>query len=406
MSGLFILKIGFGFIFFAVYYFYYGNNRFTSDAFRFYDDALVIYNTLPNNPIHYLRLMFSINLEAQEMQPYLNEMNFWTKDFTHGLFNDNQTIIRVNAFFDLFSFGYYHVHTIFMCFISLIGLTALYKSMLTYVNELKPIWFAAVFLIPSTLFWGSGVLKEGVILFSLGCFIYSSFKLLDRFSLKHFILGVSTLFILLFLKVYIIIALVPALIGYTLIYKAKKFKVYFTYPLIILLGVAVALLVHNRVPSIDIIAKLSHKQFDFINMVEKQDANSMFELTRLNNSPIEFFMLAPEAVINSIFRPFIWESNSPFMLFNSIENLSIFCIGVLLLFFKRIELNWNLIGFSIIFVLLLYLFIGWVTPISGAIVRYKIPAWPFFILIFTVFADGIKLQKNIPLLKKLNDKLT
>ena len=92
-----------------------------------------MYGALKTDPTHYLRLLFGIGLGKPDLAHYIKEMTFWGRDFPHGLFNDNQTIIRVNAIFDLFSFGYYHVHTVFMCFFSLIGLTALYKAFVPFL---------------------------------------------------------------------------------------------------------------------------------------------------------------------------------------------------------------------------------------------------------------------------------
>ncbi len=281
------------FYFFALYYFYYGNNRFTSDAFRFYDDSLVIYDTLFSVPSHYFRLLFGIGLDQPEMQVYLNQMNFWTKDFTHGLFNDNQTIIRFNAVFNIFSFGSYHVHTVFMSFLSLIGLTGVYKTFSSQIGQLKPVLFAGVFLIPSTLFWGSGVLKEGVVLFGLGLAIWSTFKLSSKITVQHISVFVGSVAILLYIKVYIIIALTPALIGFLILSRFKRWSATLVYSCIIMLGILTTLITHKRIDTIDIIAKLSHKQFDFINLANASKAGSAFKMEYLNNEPIAFFKAIP-----------------------------------------------------------------------------------------------------------------
>ncbi|MBL4624250.1 MAG: hypothetical protein JKY42_03795 [Flavobacteriales bacterium] len=404
---IFLVKIGFGFLLFAIYYFYYGNNRFTSDAFRFYDDSLVIYETLKTNPSHYFRLLFGIGLDQPDMSGYLNKMNYWTKDFTHGLFNDNQTIIRINSLFDLFSFGYYHVHTVFMCFISLIGLTAIYKAFIPFLREIKLLLIIGVFLIPSVLFWGSGVLKEGVVLFAMGLLLWGLFNLMRKFSVKHAFIFVSSILLLLFIKVYVIIALTPCIIGYALLNKYKQWNSWATYLCVIVIGCLITLSVHNRVPQIDIITKLHHKQFDFINMTEKTNPGSGFYLERLNNNPIAYLKAIPTALINSTFRPFLWESKSPLMLYNSIGNIVLFFFGVLCLLFKKRQnlISFQLVGFCFVFILLLYLFIGWTTPISGAIVRYKILAWPFFIALFLLIVDEQKLYQKLPFLSKLNAEL-
>ena len=141
-------------------------------------------------------------------------------------------------------------------------------------------------------------------------------------------------------------------------------------------------------------------------MAETSNPGSSFYLKRLNNDPIEFVKTIPTALLNTTFRPFIWKCNSAMMLFNSIENIVLFLFGVLCLFFKnkKENINFKLIGFCLTFIILLYLIIGWTTPISGAIVRYKTPAWPFFTILFLLILDEQKLYSKLPFLEKLDTK--
>jgi hypothetical protein len=407
ISFIFLLKIGFGFLLFAIYYFYYGNNRFTSDAFRFFDDSLVMYGALKTDPTYYLRLLFGIGLDKPDLAPYIKEMTFWGRDFPHGLFNDNQTIIRVNSIFDLFSFGYYHVHTVFMCFFSLIGLTALYKAFVPFLQKLKLLLLFGIFLIPSVLFWSSGVLKEGVVIFSMGLLIWSLFKVVEKPNVKHLSVLIFSILILLFIKVYVIIALAPGIIGFILLTKKNRRHPLALYLSIAITGSLISLGVHNKIPEVDIITKLYFKNIDFIKMSERTRSNSAFYITRLNNNPIEFVKMIPSALTNTTFRPFIWESKSAMMLLNSLENITLFLFGTLCLFLskKRANIDFKLVGFCLTFIIILYLFIGWTTPISGAIVRYKIPAWPFFMILSLLILDEQKLYSKLPFLEKLNVKI-
>ena len=407
ISFVFLLKIGFGFLLFVIYYFYYGNNRFTSDAFRFFDDSLIMYGALKTDPTHYLRLLFGIGLDKPDLALYIKEMTFWGRDFPHGLFNDNQTIIRVNAIFDLFSFGYYHIHTVFMCFISLIGLTALYKAFVPFLQKHKLLLLIGIFLIPSVLFWGSGVLKEGVVIFSMGLLIWSLFKVLEKPNVKHLSVLICSILMLLFIKVYVIIALAPGIIGFILLTKKNRWNPLVVYLSIAITGSLISLAVHNKIPQVDIITKLHFKNIDFIKMSERTTSNSAFYLKRLNNNPIEFVKMIPSALTNTTFRPFIWESKSTMMLINSLENIMLFLFGILCLLFskKSANIDFKLVGFCLTFIIILYLFIGWTTPISGAIVRYKIPAWPFFMILSLLILDEQKLYSKLPFLEKLNVKI-
>ena len=158
--GAFLLKISAGTILWFVYTHIY-SERSNVDIFKYFDDGKVIYNALFIHPVDYLKMLVGINDPA--LQHYLENTGHWKRVFNQGLYNDNRTVIRFNALVDIFSFGYYHVHTVMMCFVSFLGLTGLYKSFVPFLSNKKKELFIIIFLIPSVLFWGSGVLKEGLI---------------------------------------------------------------------------------------------------------------------------------------------------------------------------------------------------------------------------------------------------
>jgi hypothetical protein len=56
--------------------------------------------------------------------------------------------------------------------------------------------------------------------------------------------------------------------------------------------------------------------------------------------------------------------------------------------------------FSLVFIVYLSAMIGLVTPILGAIVRYKLPVMPFLYLVILTFVDKEKLKIKFPFLNK------
>ena len=91
-----------------------------------------------------------------------------------------------------------------MCFITFLGLTAIYKTFYSYLKEAKNFLFVAVFLVPSVLFWGSGIFKEGVVIMALGILFYALQKHLSyKRTLKNSLLLIAAILILLSIKIYI-----------------------------------------------------------------------------------------------------------------------------------------------------------------------------------------------------------
>jgi len=164
---VFVLKVLCGICLEAIYTYYYSLGR-NADIFKYFDDSAVLYNSIFSNPKHFFQLLLGIHSSPDYLQPYYQKMQWWQASFNELFFNDARTMIRLNALMRFLSFGYYNVHVVFFNFLSLAGLTALYKVFSKSENDIPAhrkslfcrLLFAGVFLLPSVLLWGSGVLKE------------------------------------------------------------------------------------------------------------------------------------------------------------------------------------------------------------------------------------------------------
>src|ERR1700740_1746763 len=121
----FLVKILFGFFLTYIYTSYYPDRK-TADIYKYYDDARVISNSLSEKPGDYIKIISGIGNDNLYFDTtYYTKMNNWYKRYDFGTYNDNHTIIRFNALVMPLAFGSFHVHTVFMCMISFIGLCAL-----------------------------------------------------------------------------------------------------------------------------------------------------------------------------------------------------------------------------------------------------------------------------------------
>ncbi|MDQ3192066.1 MAG: hypothetical protein M3Q58_10770 [Bacteroidota bacterium] len=406
MAGIFLLKIFCGAIVWAIYTYYY-DYRNTSDAFKYFDDAGVIYSALFNNPIHYLQMITGINADNESLLVYYEQTNHWFKQYDYGLYNDNRTIIRLNALVYLFSFGHYAVHIVFWCFMSFTGLVALFKLFSSFIKDKTPELVFAVFLLPSVLFWGSGVLKEGILLFGLGMLVYHFHLLLNKeFNTKSLIWILFSLIILILTKGYILLALIPGLASLIVIkFTGNRFiGLKFTLTHLIILVIATNL--HYIDKELDVLFYLHQKQKDFINVAELMEAGSFIKTRIFDPNWKSLFLNTPEAVFNVLARPFIFESSKVFILAAAVENLLIMLLALLFItFFKKPKKEQlPLLFFSLFFVISLAAIIGLVTPVLGAIVRYKIPLLPFLLIVFLLFFDKDKFINKFPSLKFLQNK--
>lgn len=393
IQGLFLVKLVAGFGLWAIYTWYYPY-RNTSDAFKYFDDAQVILETLKSNPKHFFQFLFGVGMDSPEIIAYFEEMHCWTSSYSYGIAHDNPTIIRVNVLIGLLSFGQYHVHTVFFAFMSFIGLTALYKSVVGSIPEKLRFGALALFIcFPSILLWTSGVLKEGPLILGFGLLIYALFRMANGHrSVRNLILLAVAFLFLFTIKGYVIITALPALVSF-LIYifwlgAARKW----VFPLVHLTLFIVALNAHYFFIGGDLLYVLGMKQTDFYNVARMTQAGSVIDIPRIESLG-QFIVNTPGSIYRTYFRPDVRDVSGIFQLIGCME--SIFTgslIALAIIYRKRVgEISFLKVAFLLSFTLALGGLIGSVVPVLGALIRYKVPGVIALLMILFLVVDWTKL---------------
>jgi hypothetical protein len=112
---------------------------------------------------------------------------------------------------------------------------------------------------------------------------------------------------------------------------------------------------------------------------------SGYTLGKFDDSPFGYIRVIPAAINVTFFRPYVWESRNAIMLLSALESFFVFIFFLMTIFrfgfyqtFTIIKKE-QLITFCLIFSLTIGYFAGISTYNFGSLVRYKIPALPFFI---------------------------
>jgi hypothetical protein len=402
IRGVFVLKVLAGVALWAIYTWYYPY-RASSDALGYYDDAMVIHQTLFDQPMVWLRFMFGFGLDQPEVQNVFSEMKRWTSTYTYGIANDNPTIIRLNMLIALVSGGAYHVHTVLLNLLSLIGLVAVYRFIRGFCREkeslINPLIFAAVALSPTVLFWSSGVLKEAPLVLIIGLVLLFLQRALH--GKPHYFIGLlPVVFVAFYLKPYVIVALLPPLLAYALSHFTR-WSAWLRYPLICILSYGIALHADRFFPAGNLLYILHKKQTDFYNVAKMNDAGSAITISPVDQHAIGFLLDAPERLFTAYFRPTLFEIKGLFYILPAFENVLLMGVVLFILFTllsapqkRRMhiravpkELLWFTLTFAIVFGLIL----GSVVPVLGAVVRYKLPV---VMLIFGIAATAIRVNQR------------
>lgn len=382
LQGVFLLKILAGTALVAIYTYYY-TNRSTADVYKYFDDGQVMFNAIKHSPVDYFKMLFGIGNDTPHFATYYNQMNNWYRVYESNLYNDSHTIIRFNAFVMLFSGGYIGVHTVVMCFLSLIGLTALYKVFSPQFKGREMLLAVAVFLIPSVVFWGSGVLKEGLLFFAIGVAIYNLQLLLNKerslWSIAYVVAALALIFIC---KMYVLIALLPGIVAHIWASRTGNKRIYLKYIAVLSICTIAAVNIKVVLPKDDFLETLSEKQRDFMGLAQSMHSGSIIHINKLEPTFKSFAMNAPEAFFNTLLRPFIWEAKSPFEIAAALENLALLVLIIFALIkLDREKLKHPLVPFCLSFIVILFVLSGIATPVVGALVRYKTPALLFLVIV-------------------------
>ena len=389
-------------VFLGLLYIYYYADRSTADTLKFFDDSKLLFDLLKEHPKKFLKIFTGIGSNDSELNTVYLQMNTWMYE---EFMSSNRTMVRLDAFFRFFIPGnYYFVHVVFINFLSFSGLVYLYRIFAGLLKLNRLILYFCVFFTPSLLFWGSGLLKEGVLLFALGGFLFHFVKLLKtRSTYTNLIFFLLFGLLLTLIKIYMLLVLLPALIGYylSLIYSKRIVVNYVVSTLFIF---TLLFNIKSFIPRFDLSHYLYVKQRDFLDIVRTENPTSAIEIPVIEPNVWSIIANAPRGFLTTLTRPFLFESISPLILMASLENFFILLLLLFCIFnFKKPDKSeYNFVSFCIGMVVILFVLIGLVTPVEGAIVRYKSIALPFlFAALFSLTGfDWLKkisgsTQKNI-----------
>lgn len=398
LAMAYVLKLLAGLAMVWIYSHYYTNHN-TSDIYLYYRDTEVLFNAAHSSWGDYLRILTGIDGQHPALHPYYAMCNLWWSP--HDLFiNNYRTLLRINTFVRLFSFGHMSIHVVFFSFLSFLGLTAMLKALINYARDKVLYLYMAVFLVPSVLFWSSGILKESPIIFALGFAILAFWRITaHKRVLANGLLFIVMLWLILMSKVYLLfVLLIPFVLWYWtrgagLITALKRFLLLHGFLLIIIL-------LSSWMPGIPSVAEIAaHKQAQYIELVNSLGhVGSLVEIPVLNGQGMDMIVNLPGAFIYTLVRPHPFEPTSLTGLMAALENLLTLALIVLTILHLRKPTREQVpfLMFSLSFVLILFTLVGLVTPVLGAVVRYKVPALPF------LFVCLIFISKSRPFKSKLH----
>ena len=379
---LFNVKFLIGIFIWFIYTFYYTDVQ-NNDVHKFYTDALVVKEAATEHPIAFVELMEGQDDDVTVL--YTSKMKNWSRNFDEAPFNENHTIIKLNALLMFISFKTYFVHILFFCFISLIGWVLLTNSILSFADARNSILALPVLFLPSVLFWTSGVMKEPLLVLGLGLLVYGIIN--DKWRKRRIAALVAGLLIVLFTKFFVLACLLPSLIAF-LLFRSHMGKLFVLtkYVAVNAVMLLVALNIHYVTPGINLQQMLMNKQTHSVKEAEYFKAGSRIAIPAITTQASSVLKTIPVGIWNVMFRPYMSDIKNVMMLASRIENFLI--VTFIILFITttqwRNPANLNLFLFLMGFALAYFGLIGICTPVIGNLVRYKAPLLPVLLFAFII----------------------
>ena len=432
----FILHIAAGWAFISIYSNHYGQGTLSADAEQFLNESKQLNSVYYQDKTAYFRLLLGGGEDRELIDKYLKDSRHW-ETVSQLVFNDNRNLLRIHSLIHFISGGLVYVHLLVFLFISLLSKIVL-SSALKQIITLKQKWiFLGIVILPSVLFWSSTILKEPLLFLGIALFLYGALRS-DLNLYKRITAIIFGIMLVLFFKPYILLCLIPSfLIAY--LYQKLKTKIFLMSSLlatiVILLTYFLSPLgdsIANKMgrkqfdfvnisqggvhlqngeqhyyvspdqmdlikvihDSIIVQETMSVKQFDYFYnytpksvILQKGDrylkffdnprSESYIELRPIGKDKVRLLKNIPVSIINTILRPLPWDQGSWLKYPAMIETwLMVIALIISIRAAKNMtKAQRSLIIGIVVFTFILSILIGLVTPVLGAINRYRIPIY-------------------------------
>lgn len=382
MQILFCIKIFVGMIITYLGFYHFRN----LDMVGYFESSQKLFHLSTTQPLQFFKIM--VGIENYDAVVFLNGVPGWyTYPWDMGL-NDNRIILRMNTLISFLSTGNPFVHALFFCFFAMTGIIQVLKVSAIYLskNAIQIALYGMLFL-PGILCWTSVISKESWAVFLIGMLLLSIQNNFNgQIRIKNILLLVLILILFIYSKAYLLIILIPSLISWAICHFKKTKRtplVFFTTHIIAVLIVVVSGWIN---PYLNPTWILYQKQTNFIKFSADADPKTQFKLQELQPNYKSFLSNIPEAFINPIVHPSPSELKNKLLIPFFIENLILLLLFGFLLYRRKMNVQNPMNWMAIYFLVGVFVLIGMTIPITGLLIRLKVPA---ILLLCLLFAESL-----------------
>ncbi len=449
----YLVRILSGVIFLYIYTSHYGQGNLTADAQAFLDQSYILNQVFYKSPTDYFKFLTGIGDNHELTLKYLSQTHHWEAG-SLTFINDNKNLLRIHSIIHFFSFKNAYIHMAVSCFLSHIGFRFLFISLKKFVAFKSQFFFWILLLAPSTLFWTSTVLKEPLLFLGIG--FLCAFLFLNAKIYLRFFYGLIGFLLLLSFKPYVFFCALAVIILFG-IYKLFRnwwftFGTVFILAIIVFatlkpqLDFALHVISRKQFDFVNVgkggVHVVAKDKFYYFNNEQKsilrmngvnaellkptdafiskfgsideeipihlepngdkwsiafisEGCTSYIEVPLIRESYKNLLVFTPKALFNATIRPLPSDPGS-WLKYLAFAEMFILLFHAIFSIKNRRTLsieNRNIVFCMLLFAFLLLLLIGWTTPVIGAIVRYRFPAYLAILVSLCILIKPFKIVK-------------
>lgn len=388
-----------------IYQFYYDGG----DTYNYHTHgSRHIWEAFMDSPGKGFRLLTNDGQSYNDIYKYASKIIFFSDPQSYS-------IVKIAAVFDLVTFSSYSSTAILFAIVSFIGMWMFFLTFYEQYPALHRQLAIAAFFIPSVFFWGSGLLKDTITIACLGIATYQVYRVFIRkqFGIRHLILLLISLYGMYNIKIYILLTFLPASIIWVFLSNLESIRSMvlkiMLAPFMLTAAISFGYLAmvkageDNSKYSLKKVAMTAKITAYDIGFYTGRDAGSGYALGELDGTLASMFRLAPQAIVVSLFRPFLWEVKNPLMLLSALESLFLLMICILIFVKQNIRITTAMNNPNVLFALIFSMVFAFAVGVStfnfGTLVRYKIPLIPFFLVALILIWNYSKSDKKLLVLE-------
>jgi hypothetical protein len=321
-------------------------------------------------------------------------------------------VVRVAGFFAIFSFCTYAVIGLMFAGLSFTGIWAMYMTFVRIFPLAYQKLALACFFLPSFFFWGSGLMKDSLCVGALGWVFYGFYyaAIEKKNIIFSAILGGLGAYVLISVKIYILLSILPPALLWIFNENSSRIRsaglrilvkpIFFVFGLIAAYVGATNLTAGDERYDVDKIGERTKINSTYL--TSQVATGSAYNIGTFDGSIASMIKVAPQAVIVSLFRPFLFEARNPVMLLSALE-ATLFLYLTVSLFYKtgvikslKLISSQPILTFCFIFSIVLAIGVGTNSGNFGTLVRYKIPIMPFYLCSLYIMQYQAKAARSKP----------